>query len=145
MNLAVLTGRLVRDPELRYIAHTGTPVATFTLAVDRGLSKQKKQEMKANGYPTADFINIVAWNKLAETVANYAKKGKLVAVQGSIRTRSYEAKDNSTRYVTEVFANKVEILEWSNSQNNDFGNFNPDDYVPDGFEPTDDIDDNIPF
>lgn len=145
MNLVVLTGRLVRDPELRYIAHTGTPVATFTLAVDRGLSKQKKQEMKANGYPTADFINIVAWNKLAETVANYAKKGKLVAVQGSIRTRSYEARDNSTRYVTEVFANKVEILEWSNSQNNDFGNFNPDDYVPDGFEPTDDIDDNIPF
>lgn len=145
MNLVVLTGRLVRDPELRYIAHTGTPVATFTLAVDRELSKQKKQEMKANGYPTADFINIVAWNKLAETVANYAKKGKLVAVQGSIRTRSYEARDNSTRYVTEVFANKVEILEWSNSQNNDFRNFNPDDYVPDGFEPTDDTDDNIPF
>lgn len=145
MNLAVLTGRLVRDPELRYIAHTGTPVATFTLAVDRGLSKQKKQEMKTNGYPTADFINIVAWNKLAETVANYAKKGKLVAVQGSIRTRSYEARDNSTRYVTEVFANKVEILEWSNSQNNDFRNFNPDDYVPDGYEPTDDTDDNIPF
>lgn len=145
MNLVVLTGRLVRDPELRYIAHTGTPVATFTLAVDRGLSKQKKQEMKTNGYPTADFINIVAWNKLAETVANYAKKGKLVAVQGSIRTRSYEARDNSTRYVTEVFANKVEILEWSNSQNNDFGNFNPDDYVPDGYEPTDDTDDNIPF
>jgi len=57
----MLIGRLTRDPELRYIASTGTPVATFTLAVDRELSREKKLEMESKGQPTADFINIVVW------------------------------------------------------------------------------------
>lgn len=140
MNLAVLIGRLVRDPELRYIAHTGTPVATFTLAVDRGLSKQKKQEAKSKGLPTADFINIVVWNKQAETVAQYLRKGKLAAVQGSIQTRSYEAKDGTRRYITEILANRVLILEWSNNQveDLDYENYDPNDF-------TNDFGDDVPF
>lgn len=140
MNLAVLIGRLVRDPELRYIAHTGTPVATFTLAVDRGLSKQKKQEAKSKGLPTADFINIVVWNKQAETVAQYLRKGKLAAVQGSIQTRSYEAKDGTRRYITEILANRVQILEWSNNQveDLDYENYDPNDF-------TNDFGEDVPF
>lgn len=140
MNLAVLIGRLVRDPELRYIAHTGTPVATFTLAVDRGLSKQKKQEAKSKGLPTADFINIVVWNKQAETVAQYLRKGKLAAVQGSIQTRSYEAKDGTRRYITEILANRVQILEWSNDQAGDldYENYDPNDF-------TNDFGEDVPF
>ena len=70
MNCVILIGRLTRDPELRYIPNTGTPVATFSLAVDKQLSKEKKMELEAQGRPTADFINIVVWGKQAEHCAN---------------------------------------------------------------------------
>ena len=119
MNLVVLIGRLTRDPELRYIPNSGTPVATFTLAVDRELSKEKRQEMESKGQPTADFINIVVWGKQAENCANYLTKGSLVAVQGRIQTRSYEAKDGTRRYVTEIIASQVEFLEIK-ERHNDF-------------------------
>lgn len=114
MNLVVLIGRLTRDPELRYIPNTGTPVSTFSLAVDKGLSKEKKQEMEANNQPTADFINIVVWGKQAENCANHLAKGLKVAVQGRIQSRSWEAEDGSRRYTTEVVATSVEFLEWKN-------------------------------
>lgn len=137
MNNCVLIGRAVRDPELRYTP-SGVAVCNFTLAVDRVMSKQQKQEAESKGYQTADFINIVAWNKTAETVANYLGKGRLAAVQGSIQTRSYEANDGTRRYVTEVLANRVQILEWNNDNNYDYNGYNPEDYG-------DDSDDNIPF
>jgi len=131
MNNVVLIGRLCADPELRY-ASSGVATCSFRLAVDKGLSKGKKQEMESKGQPTADFINIVVWNKLAENCANYLAKGSLVAVQGKIQSRSYDAKDGTKRYVTEVVANNVEFLEWGNkdSQQND-----SDFDIPDGFEP----------
>jgi len=100
MNKAILIGRLTRDPELKH-TQNGNPVANFTLAVDRGYGKEKE----------ADFINIVVWNKAAEAVDRYLGKGSLVAVEGSIRVRSYEAKDGGRRYVTEVVANNVKFLE----------------------------------
>lgn len=137
MNLVMLIGRLTRDPELRYIPNSGTPVTTFTLAVNRELTKEKKQEMESKSQPTADFINIVVWGKMAENCANYLTKGSLVAVQGRIQTRSYEAKDGTRRYITEVVATRVEFLEWSKD------NSNMDFDIPAGFEPVDD--DNIPF
>lgn len=149
MNIVMLIGRLTRDPELRYIASTGTPVATFTLAVDRELSKEKKLEMEAKGQPTADFINIVVWNRQAESCANYLRKGKLVAVNGRLQSRSYEGRDGVRRYVTEVVASRVEFLEWSNRENTTFGSELPGEDLDldfpdiDGFEPADD--DNIPF
>lgn len=103
MNRVVLIGRLTKDPELRFTPGSGAAVTTFTLAVDRRQSK--------NGQREADFIPIVAWNKVAENVANYMSKGKLVGVSGRIQTRSYEAKDGTRRYVTEVIADEVQFLE----------------------------------
>jgi len=137
MNLVVLIGRLTRDPDLKYLPGTGTPVATFTLAVDRELSKEKRQEMESKGQPTADFINIIVFGKSAENCAMYLQKGRLAAVNGRLQSRSYEAKDGTRRYVTEVVATRVEFLEWSKD------NSNMDFDIPAGFEPVDD--DNIPF
>lgn len=149
MNCVVLIGRLTRDPELRYIPNTGTPVANFTLAVDKNLSKEKKKEMEAQGQPTADFINIVVWNKSAENVANYLTKGLKVAIQGRLQSRSYEAKDGSKRYVTEVVAERVEFLEWKQDKDgaavettHDNGGID-DGWPPFGFDPVND--DGIPF
>ena len=129
MNLVMLIGRLTREPELRYIPNSGTPVATFTLAVNRELSKDKRQEAESKGQPTADFINIVVWGKQAENCANHLDKGKLVAISGRIQTRSYEAKDGTRRYVTEVVASQVEFLERKERHN---------DFDIDGFESADD-------
>jgi len=133
MNLVVLIGRLTRDPELKYLANTGTPVATFSLAVDKQLSKEKKQELAEKGEPTADFINIVVWGKQAENCANYLAKGRLVAIQGRIQSRSWET-ENGRRYTTEVVANQVQFLEWG--KDND---------IPDGFVEVNSESENIPF
>lgn len=111
MNKVVLIGRLTKDPELRFTPNNGTAVATFTLAVDRRFSGQ-------NGQREADFIPIVVWGKQAESTANYMNKGKLMAVHGRIQTRSYDAKDGSKRFVTEVIAEEVKFLEWGQSRNN---------------------------
>lgn len=107
MNRSVLIGRLARDPELRYTAN-GTANCQFTLAVERPFKNQ-------NGEKEADFINIVAWRQLAETCANYLKKGRLTALEGRIQVRHYE-KDGRKVYVTEVVADNVRFLE-SNRNN----------------------------
>lgn len=107
MNKVVLIGRMTKDPELKFTP-TGTAVTTFTLAVERRFKKE--------GQPQADFIPIVVWGKTGESVANHKKKGALLAVTGRIETRSYEAKDGSKRYVTEVVADEVSFLDWENKQ-----------------------------
>lgn len=108
MNKVVLIGRLTKDPELKFTPGNGTAVATFTIAVDRRFSKDGNRE--------ADFIPVVVWGKQAESTANYMSKGKLMGVSGRIQTRSYEAKDGTRRYVTEVVAEEVQFLEWGNRQ-----------------------------
>lgn len=100
MNKTVLVGRLVKDPELKFTPGNGTAVCTFTLAVDR----RKRDD-------GADFIPIVVWGKIAENTANYTAKGSLVSVSGRIQTRSYDAKDGTKRYVTEVVAEEVQFLD----------------------------------
>lgn len=135
MNNVTLIGRLVRDPELRYL-QTGTANTTFTLAVDRGLSKEKKQEAEAKNQPTADFIRIVVWGKQAENAANYLNKGKLVGIQGRIQTGSYE-KDGARVYTTEIHASNVEFLEWGDNEKQE--KFE----IPTGFHPTSNED--LPF
>lgn len=110
MNRVVLVGRLTKDPELRYTPGAGKAVATFTLAVNR--------RFKSQGQPDADFIPIVVWGKQAENTANYMSKGRLVGISGSIQTRSYEAKDGTKRYVTEVIADEVQFLESKNATTN---------------------------
>ncbi len=112
MNHVVLIGRLTRDPELRYVAGSGTAVCQFTLAVDKQLSREKKQQFEQQGKPTADFIRIVVWGKQAENCANYLAKGRLVAAQGSINVSSYKNNAGETRYSTDVVANNVQFLEW---------------------------------
>ena len=133
MNLVVLIGRLTRDPDLKYLPGTGTPVANFTLAVDKELSKDKRAELEAAGKPTADFINIVVWGKQAENCANYLVKGRLVAIQGRLQSRSWET-ENGRRYATEVVANQVQFLEWG--KDND---------ILDGFVEVNSESENIPF
>lgn len=143
MNNVVLIGRLTRDPELRYIPGNGTAVARFSMAVDRGLSREKKQEMEAKNQPTADFINIVVWGKPAENCANYLTKGKMVAIHGRIQTGSYE-KNGQKVYTTEVVATNVEFLEWGEKKSNDFNQPSSFDFGGiEGFHPTDN--DDIPF
>lgn len=127
MNNVVLIGRLTRDPELRYLpSGNNTALARFTLAVDRQYSREKKAEMESRNQPTADFINITVWGRQAENVNSYLVKGRLVAVEGRIQTGSYEAKDGTRRYTTEVVANRVEFLEWGND--NRGGSQGPDYY-----------------
>ena len=135
MNNTVLIGRLVRDPDLRYLPGNGTANTTFTLAVDKGLSKDKKAEFEAQNKPTADFIRIVVWGKSAENCANYLEKGRLVAVQGRINTGSYDDKDGKKIFTVYVVANQVEFLE--------FGEKKESFDAHDGFTPSES--DNIPF
>ncbi|MGM0396407.1 MAG: single-stranded DNA-binding protein [Bacillota bacterium] len=144
MNNVVLIGRLTRDPELRYIPNSGTPVSTFTLAVDKNLSKEKKMEMEAKNQPTADFIRIVVWGKQAENCANFLDKGKLVGVNGRIQTGSYDDKDGKRIFTTEVVANSVEFLEWGDKTQKSSSSSTGSDFSDiDGFHPTDN--DDIPF
>lgn len=119
MNNVILIGRLTRDPELRY-TQGGTAVATFTLAVDKGLSREKKQEAESRNQPTADFINIIVWGKMGENCVNYLAKGRLTAVQGRIQTGSYNHKDGYRVYTTDVVASNVEFLEWGEKKTEDF-------------------------
>ena len=107
MNQAIIIGRLTRDPEVRY-TQSGTAVCTFTLAVDRPWAHSKEQQ---SNQPTADFIPVVTWRKLAEVCGNNLIKGRRVGVHGRIQVRSYEAQDGSKRYVTEVVAEDLEFLD----------------------------------
>jgi len=116
LNQVVLIGRLTHDPELRYTAANGVPVATFSIAVDRPFSNQQ-------GTRETDFIPIVAWRKQAENCANYLRKGLMVAVSGRLQIRSYEDNDGNKRKVAEVVADQVRFLEWpkDGSQGGDRG------------------------
>ena len=104
LNRVVLIGRLVRDPELRYTP-SGAAVANFTIAVDRQFTTKQ-------GTKETDFIDIVTWQKLAETVANNLGKGRLVAIEGRLQVRSYETQEGQKRKVAEVVADNVRFLDW---------------------------------
>lgn len=103
MNRIILLGRLTRDPEVRY-TQTGRVVCQFTLAVDRPFANQEGQR-------EADFIPVVIWGKQAETCGNSLTKGQRVLVEGRLQVRSYDAKDGSKRYVSEVIADRFEFIE----------------------------------
>jgi single-strand DNA-binding protein len=111
LNRTILIGRLTRDPELRYTP-AGVAVTQFTLAVDRPFTSQ-------GGEREADFIPVVTWRQLAETCANYLRKGRLTAVEGRIQVRNYENNEGKRVYVTEVIADNVRFLE--STQNREGG------------------------
>ncbi|MEN2983978.1 MAG: single-stranded DNA-binding protein [Dictyoglomaceae bacterium] len=101
LNKVLLIGHLTRDPEMRYTP-SGIPVTTFRIAVNRPRNSKGEQN--------ADFIDIVTWRKLAEVCGDYLKKGRLVAIEGSLRTRSYQTIDGQRRRVVEVVATSVHFL-----------------------------------
>lgn len=119
MNKAILIGRLTRDPELRSTP-AGRNVCQFSIAVNRTFTN-------ANGDREADFINCVVWDKQAENLVKYQKKGNQIAVDGRIQTRNYEDKDGKRVYVTEILANNISFLDSKGSSvgnSNSFNNFN---------------------
>ena len=103
LNRIILIGRLTRDPELRYTPN-GVAVAKFTLAVDRRQVKDREKE--------TDFIDIVVFQKQAETCANYIGKGRLVAIEGRLQIRSYDDSQGIRRKAAEVIADSVRLLDW---------------------------------
>ena len=136
MNRVTLIGRLVRDPELRY-TQSNQSVANFTLAVDKRMSREKKQEAESQNRPTADFIRINVWGPQAVNCERYLRKGSQCAVEGRIQTGSYQDKDGKMVYTTDVVADRVEFLEsrsegqYQNNNNpmnqdNGFGDMNQD-------------------
>ena len=104
INRVVLTGRLTKDVELR-ATPSGANVASFTVAVD-GFGRDQNN----NPVNQASFINCVAWNTQAKFISTYCKKGSLVALEGRLQTRSYDRKDGTKAYVTEVVTERVENL-----------------------------------
>ena len=153
MNSVVLVGRLARDPELRFVPATGMAVTRLTLAVDKDLFGEKKQQAVSQGKPTADFINITAFGKIAENCSNYLSKGRQCAVHGRISTGSYTTQSGEKKYTTDVIADKIEFIgskNQSSSQqdekpiqedNSFFDNYSEEDN--DVFQPVDD--EEIPF
>lgn len=103
LNVAAINGRLTADPELKHTS-SDIPVTSFTLAVDRGY-------VKAGTERQADFIDVVCWRATAEFVAKYFHKGQLVAVEGSIQTRTYTDSQGNKRKSTEIVASNVHFAE----------------------------------
>lgn len=115
MNKVILIGRLTKDPELSYAAGSGTAVTRFTLAITRQFKKEE-----------TDFINCIAFGKTGETIAQYLTKGRQLAITGNIRTGSYDAKDGTKRYTTDVVVESFEFIssQGQGQQNNNTGNQN---------------------
>ena len=143
MNSVSLMGRLTRDPELRYTANTQMANARFVVAVNRKLSKEKRQEAENNGYPTADFISCIAWGKTAENICNYFHKGNRISITGHIQTGSYE-KDGQRIYTTDVVVDSFDFIESNSSSSADTnqGYNNPADLGMSGQES---FDSDLPF
>lgn len=144
MNKVMLIGNLTKDPEMRQTTN-GTNVCTLTLAVNRRFKD------KTTGEAVADFFNVIVWRQLAEVCGRYLAKGRKVCVVGELQNRSYDAKDGSKRYVTEIIADDVEFLtprdreSGSGMGGGDFTprNEKPAPQAPDGFIDIDD--DALPF
>ena len=128
INRVVLVGRLTKDPVLRKTG-SGASVVSFTVACDR--------RIKTEGQPTADFINCVCWNKVADNTAQYTHKGSLVGVEGRIQTRSYDDQMGKRVYVTEVVADTVQFLEPKSASSNMTANVYTPAYEPmnQGYQP----------
>ena len=119
MNRVILTGRLARDPEVRY-TQSGKAVVTFSIAVDRNMRRTVENQQQS----TTDFFNIVAWEKLAEFCGKYLTKGRKILVEGRLQTRTYESQDGSKRYFTEVISDNIEFMDSKRQDNNEgsYGN-----------------------
>ena len=140
VNKVMLIGRLGKDPELRYTTN-GQPVANFTLATTevRGSKDTEKQEY-------TEWHRIVAWGRLAEICGEYLSKGKMVYVEGSLRTRSWDDKQGNKRWTTEIISQTMQILSPAGEKQTESVKKDAD--IPDDFELEDDSfgsDDDVPF
>ncbi len=143
MNKVILSGRLTGDPELEYLKEGTQAKCRFTLAVDKQLSKDKKQEYIQKGWATADFINVTVWGKAAETLAQYSGKGLRLVVAGRLSVNNYTDNEGNKRSFTEVVVEDFEIIDFKGDKersNSGADNSNSNDG---GFEPR--YDENIPF
>ena len=123
LNKVILMGRITTDLELKKTS-SGISVTSFSIAVDRTYVKQGEERK-------TDFINCVAWNKQAEFICKYFGKGSLIAIEGEIQTRQYQAKDGSNRHITEVVVSGVSFTGERREQNNSGYNS----YVPANNQP----------
>ena len=139
LNSIIVMGRLTADPELRSTS-SGLSVTSFTVAVDRGY-------VRAGEEKKADFIPVVAWRQTADFVSKYFRKGSMIAVQGSLQSRSYEDKNGNKRVAYEVIADQVSFCgskaesgtggydsvspsSYNNSSADDFSSVVEDDDLP---------------
>ena len=154
INRVILVGRLTKDVEARK-TQSNLTVASFTIACDRRFSRSQGDQSQQ----TADFINCVAWRQTAEFLAQYAKKGNLLGVEGRIQTRNYTGTDGKKVYVTEVVCDNVQLLTPKNSSTGYSApaptftpsaepSYTPDPVVDDDFSSTPSLDissDDLPF
>lgn len=139
MNHIILSGRLTKDVEER-ITPSGIRQASFTLAVDKQLSRDKKAELQQQGKPTADFPRIITWGKVAEIASNNLSKGRKVLIEGVLTTGQYKDNNGATHYTTDVIANKIEFMDSRQEQRQEA----PSEYGSDFSGGTLD-DDEVPF
>ena len=142
LNKVVLAGRMTADPELKQTA-SGTSVLSFTIAVNRRFVSKNNEQ----GENQADFINVVAWRQTADFVSKFFRKGSMIAVQGSLQSRSYEDKNGNKRVAYEVIADQVSFCgskaesgtgsydsvspsSYNNSSADDFSSVVEDDDLP---------------
>lgn len=104
LNKVMLIGRLGGEPEIRYMAD-GTPMATFSLATNRNVKKGEQWEEET------DWHRVVAWRRLAEVIGQYLHKGSLVYIEGQIRNRSWTDQSGNKKYITEIMALDMQMLD----------------------------------
>ena len=125
MNKVILMGRLTRDVELRQTPN-GISVASFSIAVNRRFAKEGQQQ--------ADFIECVAWRQQAEFIARYFGKGRMIAVVGSIQTRSWDDQEGKKRYATEVVVDEVYFTGSKAESGGSQGGYNNGGYGNNGYQ-----------
>ncbi len=147
VNKVILVGNVGKDPEVRRLENNGV-VASFPLATSESYTDRNTGEKRE----TTDWHNIVVWRGLAEICDKYVKKGMKIYVEGKIRTRSWQDKENQTRYTTEIIADEMTILTWLDNPNKSAGeekSVYSQEQTPSNPSPIeglmDDDDDDLPF
>ena len=122
INRITIVGRLTKDPEARH-TNSGTAVTSFTVACERNFANAK-------GEKETDFIPVITWRGLAENCGRYLSKGRLVAVDGTLQIRNYEANDGSRRFIAEIIAENVQFVEKAEKKEDSFDDLSDIDDMP---------------
>lgn len=136
MNVIALVGRLTRDPETKFTQNQ-MAVTRFTLAVDR--------QFKKEGQPTADFLQITTFGKVAENVGKFMSKGRLVSVSGRIQTRSWDDQNGKKQYATDIIADSVQFLDRAGESSPQTGQSDDGFDSDGGFHLVESDEDSLPF